>query len=197
MFNLDTGEKPVFYKTVHLLLITMENQQLRQLFAQEDIQSRITELASVISNDYQGRHLVILGVLKGSFIFMADIIRQLSLRTTIDFVQISSYGALKESSGTCLLQKDLSVDIEGKDVLIVEDIIDTGETLSFLLEKLQTRSPASVKLCTLINKTGRRTKDLTVDYYGFMVENEFVVGYGLDFNEQHRELPGIFELVDT
>jgi hypoxanthine phosphoribosyltransferase len=167
---------------------------LQLLFSQNQIEQRTRELAERISADYHGHHLVIIGVLKGCFVFLADIIRNLDLDITIDFVQVSSYGACRESSGVCTLVKDLGTDIRGRDVLIVEDIVDTGETLAHLIEALQQRSPASVRVCALLNKQARRRVPVTVDYFGFSVDDVFVVGCGLDFDERYRALPGIYAL---
>ena len=167
---------------------------LQLLFSDKQIDERTRELAERISADYHGRHLVIIGVLKGCFIFLADIIRNLDLDITIDFVQVASYGACRESSGVSALVKDLGSDIRGRDVLIVEDIVDTGETLAHLIEVLQQRSPASVRVCALLNKQARRRAEVTVDYFGFAVDDVFVVGCGLDFDERYRALPGIYAL---
>jgi len=164
------------------------------LFSRKQIDERIHELAACISSDYHCRPLVIVGVLKGCLVFLADIIRNLDLDITIEFVQVSSYGASRESSGVCTMIKDLGTDITGHDVLIVEDIVDTGETLMQLIEKLQQRSPASVRVCTLLNKQCRRRAVVTVDYSGFEVDDVFVVGYGLDFDERYRGLPAIYAL---
>jgi len=172
----------------------MTPETLKLLFSREQIEQRTRELAARISADYHGRHLVIIGVLKGCFVFLADIIRNLDLDVTIDFVQVASYGAGRESSGVCTLVKDLGTDISGRDVLIVEDIVDTGETLAHLIEELQQRSPASVRVCALLNKQCRRRVEVTVDYFGFDVDDLFVVGCGLDFDEQYRALPGIYAL---
>jgi len=164
------------------------------LFSRDQIEKRTQELAAMISRDYHGRHLIIVGVLKGCFIFMADIIRNLDLDVTVDFVQIASYGAGRESSGECSLVKDLGIDIQGRDVLIVEDIVDTGETLAHLIDDLQQRCPASVRVCALLDKQSRRKVPVAVDYFGFSVDDVFVVGCGLDYDEQYRALPGIYAL---
>jgi len=172
--------------------MTLDTLQL--LFSDKQIEQRIRELAALISADYHGRHLVIVGVLKGCFVFLADIIRSLDLDLTIDFVQVASYGACRESSGVSTLEKDLGTDIRGRDVLIVEDIVDTGETLAHLIEELQKRSPSSVRVCALLNKQARRRAAVAVDYVGFEVGDVFVVGCGLDFDERYRALPGIYVL---
>jgi len=169
---------------------------LQLLFSDKQIEQRIRELAGQISADYHGRHLVIVGVLKGCFVFLADIIRSLDLDLTIDFVKVASYGACRESSGVSTLEKDLGTDIRGRDVLIVEDIVDTGETLAHLIEELQKRSPSSVRVCALLNKQARRRAAVAVDYVGFEVDDVFVVGCGLDFDERYRGLPGIYALPD-
>jgi len=172
--------------------MTLDTLQL--LFSDKQIEQRIRELAALISADYHGRHLVIVGVLKGCFVFLADIIRSLDLDLTIDFVQVASYGACRESSGVSTLEKDLGTDIRGRDVLIVEDIVDTGETLAHLIEELQKRSPSSMRVCALLNKQARRRAAVAVDYVGFEVGDVFVVGCGLDFDERYRALPGIYVL---
>ena len=172
----------------------MHPDNLTLLFPREQIDERIRELAGRISADYRGRHLVIVGVLKGCFVFLADIIRSLDLDVTIDFVQVASYGASRESSGVSTLEQDLGTDIRGRDVLIVEDIVDTGETLAHLIEELQKRSPASIHVCALLNKQARRRAPVAVDYIGFQVNDVFVVGCGLDFDERYRGLPGIYAL---
>lgn len=167
---------------------------LQLLFSDKQIEQRIRELAGRISADYHGRYLVIVGVLKGCFVFLADIIRNLDLDVTIDFVQVASYGSCRESSGVSTLEKDLGTDIRGRDVLIVEDIVDTGETLTHLIAELQKRSPSSLRVCALLNKQARRRAAVAVDYIGFEVDDVFVVGCGLDFDERYRGLPGIFVL---
>ena len=172
----------------------MITDNLTLLFSDKQIDKRIRELAEQISADYYGRHLVIVGILKGCFVFLADIIRSLDLDVTIDFVQVASYGACRESSGVSTLEKDLGTDIRGRHVLIVEDIVDTGETLAHLIEELQKRSPASVRVCALLNKQARRRAAVPVDYVGFEVDDVFVVGCGLDFNERYRALPGIYAM---
>jgi hypoxanthine phosphoribosyltransferase len=172
----------------------MNPDSLQLLFSREQIEQRTRELAAQISADYHGLHLVIVGVLKGCFVFLADIIRSLDLDITIDFVQAASYGAGRESSGVSTLEKDLGTDIRGRDILIVEDIVDTGETLSHLIGFLQQRSPASLRVCALLNKQSRRRVPVTVDYCGFEVDDVFVVGFGLDFDERYHSLPGIYAL---
>ncbi|MHB0912845.1 MAG: hypoxanthine phosphoribosyltransferase [Armatimonadota bacterium] len=160
---------------------------------EEQIAARVRELGAEISDDYKGRNLVIVGILKGSFVFLADLVRSISLPLTLDFITLSSYGGSTESSGTVRLAKDLDESVAGRDVLIVEDIVDTGWTLrmSRLKEVLLERGAASVRVCTLLDKPERRKVDVDLDYVGFVIPDEFVVGYGLDFDGLYRNLPDI------
>jgi len=158
------------------------------LFTAEEIQAKVEELADRINADYEGRQLVVVGILKGALIFMADLIRRLKMPCVIDFVATSSYGSDSESSGVVRILKDLDEPIEGKHVLIVEDIIDTGLTLDYLISNLCSRGPASLRTCTLLDKPDRRLIDLKTDYNGFEIPDRFVVGYGLDFSERYRNL---------
>ena len=153
--------------------------------------ARVQELAAQITRDYAGKTPLVVGVLRGSFIFMADLVRHLDLPLTLDFMAASSYGAGTTSSGQVKITKDLSESIEGRDIIVVEDILDSGNTLSYLFQLLQARHPASVRLCTLLDKPSRRTKPVTADYTGFTVDDLFVVGYGLDYAEKYRNLPYI------
>jgi hypoxanthine phosphoribosyltransferase len=166
------------------------------LIAEEELRKRVKELAKQIEKDYQGKDLVAVGILKGALLFLADLVKAVNLPLTYDFMDVSSYGANTESTGEVRILKDLSMKIEGKDVLIVEDIIDTGYTLSYLLENLKTRKPASVKICCLLDKTSRRKVSVPVDYVGFEIPDAFAVGYGLDYAERYRNLPyiGVLEL---
>lgn len=161
------------------------------LFTEEELSSRIGAIAEEINRDYAGRAPMLISVLRGSFIFMADLTRKITLPCTVDFMSVSSYGSGTSSSGQVQITKDLSDDIEGKDILVVEDILDSGNTLSYLLEILKARRPASMKLCTLLDKPSRRVKDVRVDYSGFSIPDHFVVGYGLDYAEKYRNLPYI------
>jgi hypoxanthine phosphoribosyltransferase len=167
----------------------------RPLLSREEIASRTAEIASRISDDYRQRELVMVGVLKGAFVFLADLVRQVELPLEIDFVAVSSYGADTESSGVVKIIKDLDLEIKGKDVLLVEDIVDTGLTLKYLSGMLRERGPASVEICALLNKPEARKVDIEVKYCGFDVPPLFVVGYGLDFAERYRHLPyvGVLE----
>ena len=161
------------------------------LIAEDELQARIRDLGMCISEDYEGKDLLLICVLKGGVMFLSDLIRAIDVPVAIDFMATSSYGDGTETSGVVRILKDLDAAIEGRNVLIVEDIIDTGHTLGYLLRLLKQRQPASVRICTLLNKPERREEDIRVDYIGFDIPNEFVVGYGLDFNELYRNLPYI------
>lgn len=161
------------------------------LYSEEQLSARISELADQINRDYAGKAPMLISVLRGSYVFMADLTRKIVLPCTVDFMSVSSYGRGTKSSGQVQITKDLSDDIEGQDIIVVEDILDSGNTLSYLLELLKARKPASIKLCTLLDKPDRRVKDVRVDYVGFTIPDEFVVGYGLDYAEKYRNLPYI------
>jgi hypoxanthine phosphoribosyltransferase len=159
------------------------------LIGAEELQARIRELGAEISVDYEGRELLLVGVLKGAVFFMADLMRTISVSCEIDFMAISSYGASTDSSGVVRILKDLDLNIDGRHVLVVEDIIDSGLTLSYLLRNLESREPASLEICALLTKPERREIDVPVRYIGFEIPNRFVIGYGLDFAERYRNLP--------
>ena len=163
----------------------------RVFFSEEALDKRVSEIAAEINRDYAGKEPMLISVLRGSFVFMADLIRKIEVPCTVDFMSVSSYGRGTTSSGQVQITKDLSDDIEGKDIIVVEDILDSGNTLSYLLQLLQARKPASMKLCTLLDKPDRRVKEVHVDYTGFTIPDEFVVGYGLDYAEKYRNLPYI------
>ncbi len=165
--------------------------QLQILFTPEEIKVAVKRLAREISRDYQDKNPIFLGVLKGSFMFMADLIRNLDMPLEVEFVALSSYGQGTESSGKVNVVQDLRTSIKGRDILIIEDIIDTGITLNFLLEHLQCEKPASLKICALFDKASCRQIPLSIDYLGLSVPDVFVVGYGLDYNEKFRHLPGL------
>jgi hypoxanthine phosphoribosyltransferase len=161
-----------------------------EILIDEDVlQRRIAELGDEISADYRGRDLLLLGVLKGAVFFMSDLMRRLTIPCEIDFMAISSYGASTDSSGVVRILKDLDINIEGRHVLVVEDIIDSGLTLSYLMRMLESREPASLEICALLTKPERREIDVDVRYTGFEIPNRFVIGYGLDFAERYRNLP--------
>ena len=163
----------------------------RVLFTEEELKQRVKEIAQRIDADYAGKEPLLISVLRGSFVFMADLVREITLPCTVDFMAVSSYGGGTTSSGQVKIVKDLSEQIEGKDVLVVEDILDSGNTLSYLLKLLEARHPASIRLCTLLDKPERRTRPVELHYCGFTIPDAFVVGYGLDYAEQYRNLPYI------
>jgi hypoxanthine phosphoribosyltransferase len=159
------------------------------LIEQDVLQARIGELGQEISKEYEGRDLLLVGVLKGAVFFMADLMRELSVPCEIDFMAISCYGASTDSSGVVRILKDLDANISGRDVLVVEDIIDSGLTLSYLMRSLKARKPASLEICALLTKPDRREIEVPVKFVGFEIPNKFVIGYGLDFAERYRNLP--------
>lgn len=167
--------------------------KLIQIISEQEIQKQIKDVVALISEDYSGKKLVLVGILKGSFIFLSDITRQISIEHEIDFVGTSSYSGTK-STGAIQFTKRPDIKLEGKDILIVEDIVDTGITLTALIEYFTTLKPSSVKVCALINKNERRELSINVDYSCFNIEKGFIVGYGLDYNEKYRNLPAIFDL---
>lgn len=167
----------------------MEEYLSKILLSREEIQKRVAELGEEITHDYSGKKLLILGILKGAVPFMADLIREIKIPLNYDFMAVSSYGASTHSSGVVRIMKDLERSVEDVHILIVEDIIDTGLTLKYLIENLSARNPLSVKVVTLLDKPERRKVEVTPNYNGFTIPDEFVVGYGLDFNEEYRNLP--------
>lgn len=163
----------------------------RVLISEEALQARIQELGRELARDYEGKCPVFVGVLKGVILFFADMIRATPIRSQIDLMAVSSYGAGTESTGRIVLKKDVSLDLRGRHVVILEDIIDSGLTLKYTVEHLKEKEPASLKICTLLDKPARRTVEVNADYIGFTIPNEFVVGYGLDYNDYYRNLPFI------
>lgn len=161
------------------------------LFTEEQLARRVGEIAGEITRDYHDREIVLISVLRGSFIFMADLCRRIDLPCTVEFMAVSSYGSGTSSTGQVQITKDLSSDIAGKHIIVVEDILDSGNTLSYLLHLLEQRQPASIRLCTLLDKPERRVKPVEVHYSGFSIPDAFVVGYGLDYAEEYRNLPYI------
>ena len=164
---------------------------IRELVSENDVDERIVELGKQISKDYEGKQVHLICVLKGGVFFMCELAKRISVPVSMDFMSVSSYGDDTKSSGVVKIVKDLDEAIEGKDVLIVEDIIDSGRTLYYLIDILKKRNPKSVHLCTLLDKPERRVKDVKVDYVGFNIPDEFVVGYGLDYAQKYRNLPFI------
>ncbi|UHA75313.1 hypoxanthine phosphoribosyltransferase [Paenibacillus sp. 481] len=169
----------------------MHNDIEKVVFSEEQIQARVKDLGEQLSRDYEGKFPLVVCVLKGAFIFMADLVKHVSVHLETDFMAVSSYGASTKSSGVVRILKDLDVSVEGRDVLIVEDIIDTGLTLSYLIEVLQGRKANSIRVVTLFDKPARRTANMEADYKGFVLPDEFIVGYGLDYAEKYRNLPYI------
>lgn len=159
------------------------------LISTERLKQRIEELGEQITADYEGREILMIGVLRGAVIFMADLARAIKVPVAIDFMAVSSYGASTTSSGVVRILKDLDEDVEGKHILIVEDIVDSGLTLKYLIDNLKSRKPASIKICTLLSKPDRRKVDVDITYNGFVIPDEFVIGYGLDYAEKYRNLP--------
>ncbi|NLV75596.1 MAG: hypoxanthine phosphoribosyltransferase [Tissierellia bacterium] len=164
------------------------------LVTEEEIEARVKELGKQITEDYRGKNLMLVGILKGAVIFMADLAKSIEIPILMDFMAVSSYGKSSTSTGIVRIIKDLDCSIEDKDILIVEDIIDTGLTLSYLTDNLNKRGAKSVKICTLLDKPDRRKAQVPVDYRGFIIPDEFVVGYGLDYAEQYRNLPFVAAL---
>ena len=169
----------------------MQQDVLRVLLSEEEIRAKCKEMGARISQEYKGKNLMLVTVLKGAVVFLADLMRAIEVPAEIDFMVVSSYGSGVKSSGVVKIVKDLDVPLAGKDLLIVEDILDSGLTLSYIKELLASRGPASIKIATLLDKPSRRKVDLVADYIGFSVPDEFVIGYGLDYDEKSRNLPYI------
>ena len=169
----------------------MENDIERVLFTEEELKRRVKELGGQLTRDFADKDPVFVGVLKGCFVFMADLLRSVDMHCTMDFMAVSSYGSGTTTTGAVKINKDLSADIEGRHVIIVEDILDSGVTLSYLMKVLQARGANSIRLCTLLSKPERHRVEVPIDYLGFEIPDEFVVGYGLDYAEKYRNLPYI------
>ena len=171
---------------------------IKVMVSEEDVEKRIAELGRQISEDYEGKSVHLICILKGSVFFMCELAKRITVPVTMDFMSVGSYGDGTTSSGIVRIRKDLDEALEGKDVIVVEDIIDSGRTLYYLLDVLQQRKPNSMKLCTLLDKPERRVRDVEVDYVGFCIPDEFVVGYGLDYAQKYRNLPyiGVVEGVE-
>lgn len=167
----------------------MDKDILKIMISEEEIAQKVKEIGRRITEDYKGRDLLIVGILKGCMLFLSDLVREIKLPISMDFMVVSSYGSATKSSGVVRIIKDLEREIEDKDVLIIEDIVDTGLTLSYLMENLKTRNPRSVKVCSLLDKPERRKAAVDIGYTGFIIPDEFVVGYGLDYSEIYRNLP--------
>ncbi|MBR0143080.1 MAG: hypoxanthine phosphoribosyltransferase [Clostridia bacterium] len=161
------------------------------LIGPEELQKKVKELGKILTEEYRGKDLIVLGLLKGSFVFMSDLVRAMDLDLDVEFMVVSSYGASTQSSGNIKINLDLKADLTGKHVLIVEDILDTGRTLYNIRDIIRLRGPESVKICTLLDKPARRKTDIKADFVGFTVEDKFIIGYGLDYAEKYRNLPYI------
>lgn len=172
------------------------SEKIRVLLSEQEVNAKICEIADQINKDYEGKQVHLICVLKGSVFFTCELAKRINVPVTLDFMSVSSYGDGTESSGRVKIVKDLDESLEGKDVIIVEDIIDSGRTLSYLMEILKQRNPSSMRLCTLLDKPERRVRDVKVDYVCFDIPDEFVVGYGLDYAQKYRNLPfiGVVEL---
>lgn len=175
--------------------VKIDGLKFKVLLSESQIQNRIKELAHEISRDYEGKVPILVGVLNGAILFLADLIRQLSIDSEIDFIKISSYGDRRVSSGEITMIKDFSADLHGRDVIVVEDIVDSGLSIQYLKRRILNMKPASLKFVSLLVKSGVAKVDLTIDYVGFNIENKFVIGYGLDYQQQKRNLNGIYQLV--
>ncbi|MBO5245929.1 MAG: hypoxanthine phosphoribosyltransferase [Eubacterium sp.] len=167
------------------------SERIRELISEADVAAKIAELGAQISKDYEGESVFLLCILKGGVFFTTELAKRITVPVSLDFMSVYSYGAQTESSGIVRIIKDLDTSIEGKNVLVVEDIIDTGRTLAYLLENLKARGPKSLKLCALLDKPDRRVSNVSVDYTGFCIPDEFVVGYGMDYDQNYRNLPYI------
>jgi hypoxanthine phosphoribosyltransferase len=172
----------------------MDKYCLKPCISTEEVQKQVTRLATRINQDYAGKDLVLVGILKGAVVFLSDLMRQLLIPVEVDFIRLSSYGKEAETSGKVQITKDIELPIHDRDVLIVEDIVDTGLTMKFLVGYLNSHHPKSLRVCVLIDKYERRKVDFTADYVALRLDEGFIVGYGLDFSEKHRNLPGIFEV---
>ncbi|MCS7249947.1 MAG: hypoxanthine phosphoribosyltransferase [candidate division WOR-3 bacterium] len=167
------------------------NVKVFKLIPEEDIKNKVKELADRISKDYLNKELILIGILKGAFVFLADLMRNLTIPSSCDFIKVSSYGKSTESSGIVKIVADISMPIEDKDILLVEDIVDTGLTLQYLINHLSLKKPKSIKICALLDKPERHKIEIPIDYLGFTIPNKFVVGYGIDYDEKFRYLPYI------
>jgi hypoxanthine phosphoribosyltransferase len=174
----------------------MKMHKIKVLVSREEIKAKISELAKRISEDYKDKDLLMVGALKGAFMFMADLCREITIPVSIDFISVSSYGNAKVSSGVVRILKDIDYDITGKHVLIVEDLIDTGLTLTYLKDLFVAKHCASVKICTILDKPSRRKADIEIDYRGIIIPDKFVIGYGLDYAEKYRNLPDVCVIED-
>lgn len=172
-------------------------EKVNVLIGEDEIAAKVAELGGRISKDYDGYELVVVGILKGSFVFLSDLVRKVTVPHVVDFMRLSSYGNATEHSGVVQILLDISKPVEGRHVLVVEDIVDTGLTMNYLLDNLKTRKPASVKICSLLHKPARAQVTVPIDYLGFTIPDKFVVGYGLDWEEKFRNLPFVGYIDDS
>lgn len=176
--------------------MNIETRKWEVLCSEEDISSRLKELGNQLSNDYKDKKLMVISLLKGSFIFTADLVRNMNIPVKIGFMTTSSYGNSEQTSGQVSMLADITDDIEGYDVLVVDDITDSGLTMKFVMDHLKTKNPSSVKCCVLLDKPSRRKVELVPDYCGFTIEDKFVVGYGLNYGDYYRNIPYVFVVTD-
>lgn len=176
--------------------MSIENKRKEVLFSKKDIQNRVEELGKQIAKDYEGKKILAVSLLKGSFIFAADLVREIDAPVRVEFMTTSSYGHGEESSGHVKVVHDLNVDLEEYDVLVIDDIADTGLTMEYVLEHLKAKNPASIKCCVLLDKPSRRKTELEADYVGFTIPDKFIVGYGLNYGDYYRNVPYVFAFVD-
>ncbi|QZY56259.1 hypoxanthine phosphoribosyltransferase [Crassaminicella profunda] len=176
--------------------MSIENKRKELLFSREDIQNRVKELGKQIAKDYEGKKILAVSLLKGSFIFAADLVREIDAPVRIEFMTTSSYGHGEETSGHVKVVHDLNMDLKDYDVLVIDDIADTGLTMEFVLEHLKAKNPASIKCCVLLDKPSRRKTELEADYVGFTIPDKFIVGYGLNYGDYYRNVPYVFAFVD-
>ncbi|MCT4621712.1 MAG: hypoxanthine phosphoribosyltransferase [Marinisporobacter sp.] len=176
--------------------MSIENKRKEVLFSKKDIQNRVEELGEKIAKDYEGKKILAVSLLKGSFIFAADLVREIDAPVRVEFMTTSSYGHGEESSGHVKVVHDLNVDLEEYDVLVIDDIADTGLTMEYVLEHLKAKNPASIKCCVLLDKPSRRKTELEADYVGFTIPDKFIVGYGLNYGDYYRNVPYVFAFVD-
>lgn len=174
----------------------MPQYELKPLLTRDQIQRRVRQLAQQISRDYRGKEILFICILKGAFVFLSDLMRKVDVPVQVDFIGVSSYGSETVSSGHIRVTRESTIPIEGRDVIVIEDIIDSGRTLKFLADELRSKRPQSLRVCCLLDKKPRREVEFEADYVGFDIEDLFVVGYGLDVNEQYRNLPGIHYVVE-
>ena len=177
-------------------IITVDDLSFDVLISETEVQNRVKELGAQISKDYQGKVPIMVGVLNGAVLFLADLIRALSIECEIDFIKISSYGNRRVSSGEITMIKDFSADLHGKDIIVVEDIVDSGLSVKYLRRRIRSMNPSSLKFVSLLTKKGAAKVDLHIDYIGFEIENKFVLGYGLDYKQQKRNINAIYQLIE-